>query len=97
MLPYGTLWSKFLIDVGIGKDTGRAGGGNAPGPFCVNCYTRRMKPGTILLIIGIAIILFVAYGAFMAGTFNVIMLLLGVAGLIVAGVGASRRWERARR
>lgn len=56
-----------------------------------------MKPGTILLIIGIAIILFVAYGAFMAGTFNVIMLLLGVAGLIVAGVGASRRWERARR
>lgn len=60
----------------------------------MNCYTPHMKPGTILLVIGAAIILFVAVATYYVGTFNFPMLLVGLAGAIVAGVGASRRWER---
>ena len=56
-----------------------------------------MKPGTILLIIGLAILAFTALALFYVGTMTPFMLVLGVAGLIVAGVGASRRWERASR
>ena len=61
------------------------------------CYTHAMKPGTILMAIGIALVLFIALATFYVGTFTGPMLALGVAGLIVAGVGASRRWERANR
>lgn len=67
------------------------------GPFCVNCYTPHMKRGTILLALGAAILLFVAVAAYYVGTFNFPMLLVGLAGLVVAGVGASRRWERTAR
>lgn len=55
-----------------------------------------MKRGTILLILGLAVILFVAVSAYYVGMFNFPMLALGVAGLVVAGVGASQRWERAK-
>ena len=55
-----------------------------------------MKPGTILMALGALIIVFVAYGAYMVEAFNFPMLALGVVGLILAGVGASRRWERAK-
>lgn len=54
-----------------------------------------MKPGTILIIIGAALIAFVALAVFSTGLFNFPMLGVGVVGLVVAGVGASRRWERA--
>jgi len=54
-----------------------------------------MKPGTILITLGLLIIAFVAYGAYMVSAFNFPMLALGVVGLILAGVGASKRWERA--
>lgn len=57
---------------------------------------RTMKPGTILMALGILIIAFVAYGSYMVGAFNSTMLALGVVGLILAGVGASKRWERAK-
>lgn len=55
-----------------------------------------MKPGTILMALGALIICFTAVSAYYVGLFNLSMLLLGVAGLILVGVGASRRWERAR-
>lgn len=47
------------------------------------------------MALGILIIAFVAYGSHMVGAFNSTMLALGVVGLILAGVGASKRWERA--
>lgn len=47
------------------------------------------------MALGILIIAFVAYGSYMVGAFNSTMLALGVVGLILAGVGASKRWERA--
>jgi hypothetical protein len=53
-----------------------------------------MKRGTILLIIGTALVLFIALATFYVGTFTLPMLGLGVAGLVVAGIGASQRWER---
>ena len=56
-----------------------------------------MKPGTILLALGLALVLFIALATVSMGTITLPMLGLGVAGLIVAGVGASRRWERANR
>lgn len=56
-----------------------------------------MKPGTILLAIGALIILFFLFLTYYGGTVTLLSLLLGVAGLITAGVGASRRWERTSR
>lgn len=56
-----------------------------------------MKPGTTLLVIGLAILAFTALAVYYVGLVTLPMILLGVAGLIVAGVGASRRWERASR
>lgn len=56
-----------------------------------------MKRGTILLIIGLAILAFTAMAVYYVGQVNFPVIALGVAGLIVAGVGASRRWERASR
>ena len=56
-----------------------------------------MKRGTILLTIGLAILAFAALAVYYVGMVNLPMILLGVAGLVVAGVGASQRWERANR
>ena len=42
------------------------------------------------------IVLFIAVSTYYIETFTLPMLLLGVAGLVVAGVGASQRWERPR-
>ena len=56
-----------------------------------------MKRGTILMALGLALVLFIALATFYVGTFTLPMLALGVAGLVVAGVGASQRWERASR
>lgn len=53
-----------------------------------------MKPGMILIALGAAIIVFVALAIYYVGAFNFPMLLMGLAGVILAGVGASRRWER---
>lgn len=55
-----------------------------------------MKRGTILLTIGLLIVAFVAVSVYYVGLFNLPMFLTGVAGLVVAGVGASQRWERAK-
>lgn len=55
-----------------------------------------MKRGTILLTIGSLIVAFIAFATFYVGSFTLTMLLLGLAGLVVAGVGASQRWERPR-
>jgi hypothetical protein len=60
------------------------------------CYTHGMKRGTILLTIGSLIVAFIAFATFYVGSFTLTMLLLGLAGLVVAGVGASQRWERPR-
>lgn len=90
------LQSKFLIDVGIGRDKGRAGSGNATGPSCVNCYTQPMKRGTILIILGALIIAFIAAATYYIETFTLPMLLVALAGLITAGVGANQRWARTR-
>lgn len=62
----------------------------------MNCYTHGMKRGTILLALGAAIILFVAVATYYVETFTLSQLLLGVAGLITAGVGANQRWARTR-
>jgi archaellum biogenesis protein FlaJ (TadC family) len=56
-----------------------------------------MKRGTILLTIGLALVLFIAVATYYVGTMTLPMLGLGVAGLVLAGVGASQRWERASR
>lgn len=67
-------------------------------PFLrVRCYAPRMKRGTILLTLGTLLVLLIALATFYVGTFTLPMLGLGVAGLILAGVGASQRWERASR
>ena len=55
-----------------------------------------MKRGTILLVIGIAILAFVAMAVYYVGQVNFPVIALGVAGLVVAGIGASQRWERAK-
>lgn len=48
------------------------------------------------MTLGALIICFIAVAAYYVGLFNLPMLLVGVAGLILLGVGASKRWERAR-
>lgn len=47
------------------------------------------------MALGLAVIVFTAMAVYFVGTFNFPMLALGVVGLVVAGVGASKRWERA--
>lgn len=55
-----------------------------------------MKRGTILITLGALIVAFIAVSTYYVGVFNLPMLVLGLAGLVVAGVGASQRWERPR-
>jgi hypothetical protein len=69
----------------------------SPCILSLGCYTPRMKRGTILLTIGLALVLFIAVATYYVGTMTLPMLGLGVAGLVLAGVGASQRWERASR
>ena len=55
-----------------------------------------MKRGTILLTIGVLILAFAAVAVYYVGQVNFPVIALGIAGLVVAGVGASQRWERAK-
>ncbi len=55
-----------------------------------------MKRGTILLTIGAFIIVLMAAAIFFMQEVTAVPLLVGLAGLVVAGVGASQRWERAK-
>ncbi|GKV74489.1 hypothetical protein NCCP2145_38700 [Pseudarthrobacter sp. NCCP-2145] len=55
-----------------------------------------MKRGTILMVLGVIIIALVAAARFYVGTFNFSMLVMLLAGLFVAGLDASQRWERAK-
>lgn len=46
------------------------------------------------MVLGAALVAFIAVATVYVGVFTLPMLVLGVAGLVVAGVGASQRWER---
>lgn len=48
------------------------------------------------MALGCLIVAFIAVATYYVGTFTLPMLVLGLAGLVVAGVGASQRWERPR-
>lgn len=55
-----------------------------------------MKRGTILLTIGAFIIALMALATYFMQEVTLVPVLVGLAGLVVAGVGASQRWERAK-
>lgn len=55
-----------------------------------------MKRGTILLTIGLAIVALMVLAVYYMQTVSLVPVLVGLAGLVVAGVGASQRWERAK-